>query len=60
MIIVVHNIGNNVFEFQSFLKQNDFGSKPSFDWSLELSWEHTTMQTCFVPLLITLLTLFSP
>jgi hypothetical protein len=38
-----------VFEFQSLLKQNNFGSKLSFDQSLELFWGHTIIQTCFVP-----------
>jgi hypothetical protein len=52
--------GNSVFEFQSLLKQNDFESKPNFDWNLELSWGHTTMQTCFVPFLPTFPTLLGP
>jgi hypothetical protein len=49
-----------VFEFQYLLKQNDFGSKPSFNQSLELSWGHTIMQTHFVPFLLTLPILFGP
>jgi hypothetical protein len=49
-----------VLEFQSLLKQNNFGSKFSFDQSLELSWGHTTIQTCFVPFLLTLAILFGP
>ena len=32
---------------------------PHLDWSLELSWGHTIMQTCFVPFLLTFPTLFS-
>jgi hypothetical protein len=49
-----------VLEFQSLLKQNNFGSKLSFDQSLKLSWRHTTIQTCFVPFLLTFAILFGP
>ncbi len=49
-----------MLEFQSLLKQNIFGSKLSFDQSFELSWGHTTIQTCFVPFLLTFAILFGP
>jgi hypothetical protein len=51
---------NGVFEFQSFLEQNDLGSKLSFDLSLELPWGHFNNFTCLVPLLLPLPTFFGP
>jgi hypothetical protein len=45
---------------QSLLKLNDFENKPSFDWSFELSWGHSIIKTCFVPLLLALHTFLGP
>jgi hypothetical protein len=45
-------LNNSVLEFQSLLKQNDFGCKPSFDLKLELSWgtllcKHVLCYSCW-------------
>jgi hypothetical protein len=45
---------NGVFEFQSFLEQDDLGSKLSFDLNLELPWGHFNRCTCLVPFLLPL------
>jgi hypothetical protein len=51
---------NGVFEFQSFLEQDDLGKKLSFDLSLELPWGHFNSFRCLVPLLLPPPTFFGP
>jgi len=49
-----------MLEFQSFLEENDIGSKPNFDWSLELPWADAIIEMCLMPLLVAFSALFGP